>query len=285
MTITDRDALILRLLRRYKFLTTAQIRDRCIPHDRDGRITRDRLGKLRQAGLARKLQAEVVDPLHNSTAPVWLPTEKGCHALALRTGEMSCLLDAVPGTDAWQNLAHYTAVSQLHLTLDAALAKDVRVRMDALYFEHDVVNADEREPSKKYRLHTVVSSEPKRVVCVPDSAFEIQLGEYRRAYYTELERGTDTPGRVAAKKTPGYAGLALTRKWLAHFPHAEDFAVIAFCPNPGWRDALRREVSSKQGSELWRFAALSEINADTVLTAPLFYTCTAGPFPFVGAAS
>jgi hypothetical protein len=46
MTVTDRDLLILRVLRRFKFLTAMQIRDLCLANDKDGSITRGRLRKL-----------------------------------------------------------------------------------------------------------------------------------------------------------------------------------------------------------------------------------------------
>lgn len=288
MTITDRVLHILRLLRRYKFLTTAQIRTRCVPNDKDGAITREVMRKMKDAGLARRLKAEVHDPLATSSVPVWLPTETGCCVLATKTGNIRYLLDSQPNTNSWQNFAHYVAVSELFLTLDAALALQARVLMNALYFEHDVVNPDETDPRKKFKTYTVVKEEARgahvhRVVCVPDAACEIQVGPYRRAYYWELERGTDTPMRAGAKKVPGYHGLFESKKFQRHFPEAQDMRVIAVCPNAGWRDAMRRAVAAQnKGADLWLFVAWDEIKPDeSFLHGPIVYTCTDGSRPLV----
>ena len=285
MTITDRVLHVLRVLRRYKFMTAAQIRGLCVPHDKDGSITREVLRKMRDAGLAQRRQAEVVNPLSSSNAPVYLPTEAGCCLLATKTGDIGLLLDAVPATAAWQSYAHFVAVTDLFITLDRALDSQERVRMNSLYFEHDIVNPSSSDPSTKYRLYTVVKKEQpnateKRVVCVPDAASEIQVGPHRRLYLWELERGSDTPRRVAAKKCPGYAGLAETKLFQRICPQATDFRVIAVCPNAGWRDALRKEVAGKPAADLWRFAALDELKKD-ILHGPAMYTCAEGPGPFV----
>lgn len=284
MVVTDRDLELLKSLRRYRFLTTALLRDLCITSDDDGRVTRDRLRKLRHEGLVHKLQAEVVNPLTTPCVPVYIPTEKGCCLLASRTGDVRFLLGAQSSTRAWQNLAHYVEVSRLHIAIDRAFQAQRRVQMGDLYFEHDVLNPAANDPAEKYRLYTVITESPRRIFCVPDSAFEIVVGQHRKAYYVELERGTDTPGRVAAKKTPGYAGLQATKKYLQHFPQAVGFAVLVFAPNAGWRDALREAARQHAGHELWRFASSTEVKADTFLSAPIFYTCTEGPFPLIAGA-
>ena len=283
MTITDRVLHFLRVVRRYKFVTAAQIRDLCVPHDTDGSITRDVLRKMRDAGFIQRRQAEVVNPLSSSNAPVYLPTEAGCCLLATKTGDMGLLLDAVPAAAAWQNFAHNVAVSDLFIKLDRALASQERVRMTALYFEHDIIDPNAAEPSKKYRLYTIVKNEnqggqDRKIVCVPDAACEIEVGNFRRAYVWELERGTDTPRRVAAKKTPGYASFADHFRRI--FPLSQDFCVVAVCPGNGWRDALRKEVTDKPGAALWRFVTLNDLGND-FLHAPVFFTCIDGPMPFV----
>src|SRR5438552_6234699 len=102
------------------------------------------------------------------------------------------------------------------------------------------------------RLHTEVNDFPK-IYCCPDSAFETELNGNRRAWYVEYETGADgSPMRVVAKKHKGYAGLA-QGKFKRHFPEARSLRVLCFCPSPGWRDAMRREMKGKPGEELWLF--------------------------------
>ena len=37
------------------------------------------------------------------------------------------------------------------------------------------------EPAKRYRLYTETQLQPKRIVCAPDAAFELQIGPHRMA--------------------------------------------------------------------------------------------------------
>ncbi len=286
MTVTDRVLLILRVLRRYKFVTTAQIRAWCVPMDRDGSITREVMRKMRDAGLARRVKAEVHDPIATSSAPVWLPTEAGSCVLASHTGDMSLLLDCPPNASSWQNLAHWCQVSEQMHTIEMAFAGQNYARMGAMYLEHDMVNPREREASKRYKTYTVVRQDGKKqIVCVPDSCFEVivgQSGQYRRAYYVELERGTDAPRRVAAKKSPGYAGLFETDKWRLHFPHADGFRVLCVATRGSrWRDELRSEFKGKPGAELWLFAAIQDLRPETFLHEQVLYGANDGPKPFL----
>jgi hypothetical protein len=286
MVITELVLQILAALRRYKFLNRRLIQDLFFPRDKDGSVTRDALRKLRDRGLVKTVRAEGGVPDSTSTAPVYVPTEAGCCVLARHRGDMNLLLDCQPNTRAWVNFTHYTYVSRLFITHDAALQSQDYVRVPRLYFEHDILNPDETDPRKKFKLYTVVKEEMRgenahKIVCVPDAATEVRVGKFCRAYYWELERGTDTPRRTAAKKAPGYAGLCHSRQWRTHFPDAQDMRVVAVCPNVSWRDALRAAMKDKPGAELWLFVANEDLTPDSFLHAPIFYGCLEGPRPFV----
>lgn len=277
MNITPRVIEILLVLRRYKFLTTAQIQAWCVPNDTDRSITREVLRKMQAAGLARRFRAEVNNPLTTPGVPVWTITEPGGCVLATKTGDASMLLDVLPYTKNWTQFAHYVAVSEVVHTIDMAFAAQTYAKLGAVYFEHDVIS-DAKEPEKSFRLYTVVSqSGPKKTVCVPDFAVEAIVNQYRRVYYGELERGTDTPKRVAAKKTPGYAGMQ--HHFRKHYPDAQDWRVLFIWPNAGMRDAARRAVDPAK-TEMWLFAALPDITT-SFLHEPVIYTAQEGPKPFI----
>jgi hypothetical protein len=280
MTLTERDCQILFLLRRYVYLRTNHIRDLVAPHDDDGSIVRGRLRKLSGASLIRRYQPRLVD-LGGSIAPIFALTMKGANALVAARGDSSLSLSSEPNFADWMSMNHYCALSALHILIDQAIAAQNYVRMHALYFEHEIVQPDIDDATRKYRLHTLVSETP-RVVCCPDSAFELEVSGYRRALYVEREMGTDTPARVAAKKCKGYAGLesGLFRR---HFPHARDVRVLWLCPNAGWRDALRREMRGKPGCAIALFASAPELTSASVLHTPLWYSTEQGPLPLVTA--
>jgi hypothetical protein len=277
MNITERMLTILIALWRYKFLTTAQIRRWCVPTDKDGSVTRDVLRKMAGAGLARRFKAEVHNPIVTSSVPVWTPTEPGCCLLAAKTGDAKYILDAMPNTNGWHMFAHYVEVSELMHTIETAFAAQQHAKLMSLYFEHDVIS-DAKEPEKRFRLYTLVREDQgKRIVCVPDAAVEVAVAGYRRAYYIEDERGTDTPRRASAKKAPGYS--MMQNHFKKHFPDAQDWRVLFIWPNAGLRDAARRAVDPAK-SEMWLFAALPDIT-ESFLHAPVIYSAQDGPKPFI----
>ena len=268
MALPPRDRDILRLLRRYVYLRTNQIRDALIPHDDDGAITRGRMRKLAAAGLVRRYQPKLVDEL-GTTPPVFVLTLKGSSVLVAECNDRTQLLEVEPKFDDWMSLNHYCGLAAFHLLLDKAIADQTAVKLHHLYFEHEVIRPDQSDPAKKYRLYTVVTETP-RIVCVPDSAFETEYMGYRRAWYVERETGSDTPARVASKKAKGYAGFQTTQLYRRHFPLANDFRVLALCPSPAWRDALRREMKDKPGSDAWLFASQTDVRAESILHGPIW---------------
>ena len=275
MTITERILAILLTLWRYKFVTTAQIRRWCVPTDKDGSVTREVLRKMLAAGLAKRFKAEVHNPLVTSSVPIWNPTEAGCCLLATKTGNPEFIVDSMPNTNGWTMFAHYAEVSELIHAIVTSFARQTYAKIGALYFEHDVIS-DAKEPENRFRLYTVIRQDKeKRIVCVPDAAFEVTVAGYRRAYYIELERGTDTPKRVSAKKSPGYGGMQ--NHFRKHFPQAQDWRVLFVWPNAGLRDAARKAAST---AEMWLFAAFPDITDDFIHT-PVIYTAQDGPRPFI----
>lgn len=281
MSLTPRDLAILRMLRRYFYLRTNQIRDALIAHDDDGAITRSRLRKLAGAGYVRKYQPKLVDEL-GTTPPVFVLTLKGSSALVAACDDASLLLTNEPKFDDWMSLNHFCGLSSFHILLDRAFASQTDVVQQTLHFEHEVVCPEGSEPAKKYRLYTVVCESP-RVVCVPDSVFETEYLGYRRAWYVERETGSETPARVAAKKAKGYAGLFGQQLYKRHCPLVQDFRVLAVCPSPAWRDALRREMGDKPGAELWLFGSQSDFRDSNVLNQPVWYKTIGPPLPLIPA--
>lgn len=277
MTLTSRMEEFLRKLRRYKFLETRQIRRWCVPNDKDGSITRQVLRKLEDAGLARRFRAEVTNPLTTSSAPVWTPTEAGCCLLATKTGDASLILDIMPNTNNWTQFRHYVEVSEVVHAIDMAFLAQSYATLGAVYFEHDVIS-NAKEPEQRFRLYTIVNqNESKRTVCVPDFAFEVIVNQYRRVYYGELERGSDTPKRVWAKKAPGYSGMK--NYFRKHFPNAQDWRVLFIWPNASMREAARKAVDPEK-SGMWLFAAFPDITSD-FLNQPVIYTAQEGPKPCI----
>ena len=166
MQLSPKLVAILRVLRRYFFATTAQIRDAVAPSDKDGSVTREQMRKLLAHGYVRRHEPRLLEHGKTTAPPVYLPTIKGCCALATSTGDVNHILQVEPTFKDWLSIHHYTALTALHMTIDAAFAGQKHVTQHSLYFEHEVVQPDALEPSKRFRLNTVVSEKPY-VVCCP----------------------------------------------------------------------------------------------------------------------
>jgi hypothetical protein len=283
--LTGRQITILRAVARHYTLTASQVRQLVFSpdEDKDGRITRRLLAALVGQKLLNKCRCEVVNPLHGLTCPVYYPSRQGCELLAVQTGDSGFQLTPTQ-TPQWQNLRHWVCLSDLRIIIDSAVQRQSTVELPAFYNEFDVVNKDAEQPSERYRLYTLFSKAPRKLCCVPDAAFALRARAERvtRAFYIEIETGSNAPQKAVAEKTPGYAALAREQLHRRHFPDALDFRVLCFAPDTPWRDALRRAFRKNETAHLWRFAALSDVRPETILTAPIFHPAADGaPTPLV----
>jgi hypothetical protein len=281
MTITERDILILEMLLTYGFLVTAQIRRELFPLDKDGSTCRFRLRPLEAAGMIRRLRAQVANPLSSTTMPVWTITQRGICQLTLARDDTRYLNQHSPCTRGWQNFAHYVAVSEEMIKLKKAVERQDRVQLGEMFFEHTVINAEADEPEKRYKLYQIMATLPRRIVCAADAAWEMQVDAYRRAYVLELERGTDSPSRIIAKKHKGHSLLSESKRYRLWFPKAQDMRVLFIAPTRSWCERLRKAARGTPAAGLYLFMPANELTADNFLSGDLVYTVAGEPRPLV----
>lgn len=285
MIITARDMLLLLALAGYYLLDRRQVQRLVFPQDADGRVARRRLAALADAGLIRRHTALVASSHDAVPTPVYLLTPQGCEHLAKATGDSRYLFKPVHLPHPL-HLEHAMAVADLHIAVDAAVAAQTSVILEAWYNEFDIVNAGEPDPAYHFRLRTEFAGKPK-IICSPDAGFLLNRDGQRSACYLELERGDGHRGtgsrKLADKKAPGYAALVRHQIYLKHFSAAEvdGFRVLLIAPNARRRDSIRGAFQKKDAVEfrtdLWRFAALADVTAETILQADVFYPCGDGP--------
>jgi hypothetical protein len=222
---------------------------------------------------------EVVNPAAAMAAPVYYPARAGVELLAAHDDEKWLLTST--RLPQWQHLAHFVAISDLHITADQSVARQAYVTLTDWANEYDVLNKEATAPAERFRLYTLIQQSPK-LVCVPDCAFVLEVKGHRKAFYVELERATSAPSKVAAEKTPGYAALHQRQLHKKHFPGVlDDFTVLVTAPDARWRDALRRAFRGKPGIELYRFAATTELTPETFLFGSVWYPCVGEAVPLV----
>ena len=281
MDLTDRDTAILAFVAEHYAATAEQVRATVSPANADTAVIRRRLRRLHAAGLVHVSQSETISPTNGVPCRVYSPAPRGVLELARRTGAMRWTL--TPTRPPYVlHLAHFVALTDVRVLVKAVVAADPDCTLGAYYNQFDTTNPDATDPARRYTLYTEVQREPRKIACVPDAAFMLRLGAFCKAFYLELERGTTAPAKAAAKKSPGYAGLAAGRLHRGHFPDAADeFSVLVLAPHAGWRDSLRREFAGRPRPDLYKFAAMTEVTAETLLHGPIWHPCVGEAHPLL----
>lgn len=234
------------------------------------RVMRAILQDLHATGLISKTRVQALNPTAGNPAPVYFPSRMGAELVAAECGDER-YLHVTTKTPDWTHLFHWTAIAEVHIVLNEAVIRHPDVSVLGWFGEWDEVNPHAREPHERYRIFTLIREKP-RLVCAPDAAFALQVGQHSKTYYLELDRGTSGIQQIASSKTPGFAALLAGRHHERHFKTtAESFTVLHVCPTPGRRDLLRKAVASKEGAALHRFAAFADWTAEKALTAPIFF--------------
>ena len=279
--ITERDVEILRAIARYRVVSRAQIQRLCFPNSQTGRATRRRLQALVRAGFINRTRTPIFNP-HGGTAwPAYYPSKQGIEFLTEHFDDDGFL--AIPARSPEPfHLLHWLAVADTHIVLDHAIARQSAVQLEGWISEQDIVNPEETQPERRYRLYTLLRERP-RLVCVPDAAFLLEMGQHRKVFYLEQDRATTGVRQVAARKTPGYAELFKRNFYTRHFPQATvpGFSVLFIAPTARRRDTLRRAIKDKPGADLWKFAAQSDLTPESFLHDRVFFPCEGDPVPLV----
>lgn len=275
---------LLRLVRCHKFVNRRIVQDELYPDASDGAQARELLRGASINGWVRRVEIKRNEYVV-ATAPLYVPTESGCALLATVTGDMSLILDRAPSTRNPQDFSHYLNVTRFNIEKRRGFATQSAATLLRLVLEHDYLNPDEPDASKKRTLFTVVGKGKRdgNVICNPDFATLVSVNGYVRAFLWEYECGSDTPSRVAAKKTPGFFLLHKQSLHKQLFPDAKDMRVVAVCPNAAWRETLRRSLRGKDGSELWLCVSRDDVRRDgAFLREPVFWTVNEGdPRPLI----
>jgi hypothetical protein len=268
---------ILKAVADYFALTRVQIQRVCA--ETNDRVMRKLIDQLCRMELIRRNRMEVVNPGMGAPAPVYSLTRKGAEFLAAEVDER--YLGACTITPQWTTLYHTTQISEWHIILDRAIARQDEASIGGWIGEWQVANPFEREPEKRYTLFTLLREKP-RLVANPDAGFLLCVRSFAKAYYLELDRGSSGISQIANSKPPGYAELLKTKGYRKHFAtNMDTFGVLSVSPTPGRRDLLRKAIKGKDGCELWKFCAWPDFTEDKAVTEAIWFPCEGEASPLV----
>jgi hypothetical protein len=279
--MTDRDIQVLLAVDKYYVLNRPQIQGLCFESDKTGRVTRRRLQTLVSGRFLNRHRAQVHYPGSAPAGSIYYPSKRGSEFLAEHTGDDRYLLtpDQCPQP---HHVLHWLAVSDTHIALDRSIACQDRVSVDGWINEWDVVNKDERDPQKRFRLYTLLNENP-RLICAPDAAFLLSVLGFSKVFYVEQDRGTTGVKQVAARKIKGFAELLQRGLHRSHFPetNVDSFTVLCVAHNARRRDALRKAFAGLTGADLWRFCAAPEVTPKRILHDAIIYPAVGDAIPLV----
>ncbi len=279
--VTDRDLLVLLAVVRYYVLNREQVQRLIFPDDNQGRITRRRLQALVDARLINRQPMLVCHPTNGVPAPVYYPTRAGVELIAEQTGDDQ-VLAVSSQSPSMHHVWHWLAVSETHIAFDQALALQSDVAIPTWCNEFDFVNPNETIPELRFRLYTLLRSNP-RLVCAPDAAFLLSAKGHAKVFYLEQDRATSGVQQIAATKVQGYSVLSEVRGHLRHFPEAtsDKFSVLMVAPTARRRDALKKAIREKPGTHLWRFASVEDMQPQRLLFDPIWHPCDGDAVPLI----
>jgi len=247
------------------------------------RNTRRRLGGLKARGYITRPNLGQFSEDDGSTTPVYYLTQAGREFLAKTLSDESFLTTNkhLPRSD-W--LLHWLAISETHIKLDQATSRPGEaIHLERWINEYDLADPKATKPEQKFVLYTLITEQPERLSCQPDSGFVLSLGAHYRVFFLEQDMGSSWPNQVAASKVPGYAAMAERGLVRTIFPEAtsDKVFVLVVTTDARRRDALRKAIANKPGADLWKFTVASDLKSDTFFDGAIFYRCEGGAEPLV----
>jgi hypothetical protein len=270
--LTGRDLEILRAVHRYRYLRTGQVWRLLFPETRTLQSARRRLRRLTSGRylvrIGRAGQAGEGFP-----ESAFALGEAGSALLSSLGDE----LISYPRTRAGGGhvfLEHALAISEFRMALELALPAVTGIRLHRFVHEDELKTHLRQGISKDaYKLynHLIHPRTGREYVVHPDALFILATGEapeVRRLYFLEIDRGTETLGRIRDKAI-GYhllKGSGVFRK----FGDFSDFLVLLVTNAERRALRIREALTDSAGeADIW-VAAAAGINATTVLTGAVW---------------
>ena len=256
---------VLRSLAEYSYLVRPQLSQLLFAEHRSTRYCRKVLSDLGHHGMVAKTHRKITYDNTRSGCPVYYLTEKGIERLAEATEDVR-YLKATRQPPRNDRLEHWCQSSEVHLTLDRAIAAQDYVQAPVWINEWNRCRADGHD---QFYLHVQFQTEPTKLSCSPDGAFLLLVAGLLQPYYVETDLGSSSPPQVIHRKQKGYEMLAATDMHRTrHFPQLEpgvDFRILVVTTTRWRRDRMAAIARSVPGAHRWRFIAFEDLRPEWLL--------------------
>ncbi|MGC1953285.1 MAG: replication-relaxation family protein [Gammaproteobacteria bacterium] len=277
--LTERDWEILRMLNRYRYARTSQVRRLLFPATASPQMARRRLSNLADSAYRYAERIKPYVQIGNGSAECAWHLDRGGEELLRALGDE---LVAYPrhkraGRVKHAFLAHALDLSEFRLVLELALQNHPMIELHRFTGEHELKrNVTAAIGADAYRLYDRVidphAIQGQSFKVAPDALVVLKgkgrFADARQLYFVEIDRGTEGLGRLR-DKVIGYGlyhELAVYRK----YGHFTGFLVLFQVPSPRRADDLLRALAGTRGAELVWVTDSAHVTETTVLSTPIW---------------
>lgn len=271
--LTDRDLEIFRVVNRYRYLRTGQIKRLVFPDNTTEQSTRRRLKYLFHNGYLGRVMPFVRIGEGSSETAYYL--DKAGRDLLEQAGEEVGGY-ASGGQVKHQFLDHALDISEFRVNLELALADHPAVEIHRFTADFEVKGQTAGAIGKKrYKLYDEVTHPVTRApfVVYPDALIVLKgkgkHEDYQRLYFLEIDRGTEALN-VIKDKVIGYS-LYLKQKVFAKFGKFDkNFVVLLQINSKKRAENIRHFLTGIDGAELVWITDTSQVKQETIATSPIW---------------
>ncbi len=270
--LTDRDLEIFRVVNRYRYLRTGQIKRLVFPGNTTEQSTRRRLKYLFHNGYLGRVMPFVRIGEGSSETAYYL--DKSGRELLKQAGEEVGAY-AFGGQVKHHFLDHALDISEFRVNLELALVDHpvAEVHRFTADFEVKAHTAD-AIGKRRYKLYDEVTHPATRepYVVYPDALIILKgkgkFEDYQRLYFLEIDRGTEGLNVIKDKIT-GYS-LYLKQNVFVKFGKFKGFTVLLQTNSAKRAENIRHFLTGVDGSELVWISDAGQVKQETIATSPIW---------------
>jgi hypothetical protein len=270
--LTDRDLEILRVVNRYRYARTGQIKRLVFPDNTTEQSTRRRLKYLFHNGYLGRVMPFVRIGEGSSETAYYLD-KAGRGVLEQAGAEITPY--PTGGQVKHQFLDHALDISEFRVHLELALADHSAVEIKRFTADFEIKGHTANAiGKKKYKLYDEVTHPMTRepYIVYPDALIVLQgkgkLESYQRLYFVEIDRGTEALN-VIKDKVIGYS-LYLKQNVFAKFGKFKTFVVLLQTNSAKRAENIRHHLTGVDGSDLVWVTDGQKVKQDTIAAAPIW---------------
>jgi hypothetical protein len=270
--LTDRDLEILRVVNRYRYLRTGQIKRLVFPDNTTEQSARRRLKYLFHNGYLGRVMPFVRIGEGSSETAYYL--DRTGRAVLQQAGEEIAAY-AAGGQVKHQFLDHALDVSEFRVHLELALSDHPSVEIHRFTADFEVkAHTTGAIGKKRYKLFDEVAHPVTKesYVVYPDALIILKgkgsLEQFQRLYFVEIDRGTEGLN-VIKDKIIGYS-LYLKQNVFAKFGKFKGFVVLLQTNSKKRAENIRHFLTGVDGAELVWITDAGQVTQETIATAPIW---------------